>query len=120
MDNSRSRSGQRVKALAVGGDFVADAASVACDLLTADGLLATCQTDNAWDGPWLRSELLDAPPDLATVNYHANHFSFGAPAGHVVPGPTRRAAICPLTYRTMSSPRRQHTATWYHSAAPQR
>ena len=69
------------QALAVGGDFIADAASVACDLLTADGLLATCQTDNAWDSSWLRSQLLDVPPDLATVNYHANHFSFGAPAG---------------------------------------
>jgi len=72
---------QPEQALAVGGDFIADAAGVACDTLSADGISSTCRIDSGWDGGWLRSQLLDTPPDLATVDYHANHFSIGAPAG---------------------------------------
>jgi hypothetical protein len=69
-------------AISVGYDFVKDGAQRMCDVFKADGIPADCiLIGNSWSASRFKSGVLDIRHEAISLNQHANHYLFGAPAG---------------------------------------
>jgi hypothetical protein len=72
------------RAIGIGSDFLIDSTTAACTRLDSDGITTTCQADNNWGPDVLKNALNANNWDLATIQTHANHYQFFAPASGAV------------------------------------